>query len=487
MVERDLAKVDVAGPTPVSRWSTFMKSRAAPHVPSLFPGKAFLIISLSLAAVVGLFVLAGCKSLKDVYAPSSYSLDELQIDMFEAKTEVIKGYKGYAGRVIKVSPINGAKWNDYSRSIYWEWELEGNGFYLIEVSMSVLVESPNSGKPAISAYKPSQKAISIPSSIKWKGPGNIGFTVTADNDLYASFGGRPVNVPDGKWVDLKFSQAVDISDSSAGQIFLDGHSDNQGLVDLTLYIRDFRVTMTPTTKFIAMTFDGGPSDFTEFLVDKLDKLNVKGTFFMVGMGIDAQHPIFDRSIPADERASKAMDRRALLKMIHNGNHELGNLLYSHSSALRAPLSEAAIRKELLDNQTAIQKAVYGESDYLNHPWASRFCRIPSDIDASQITNLNRTALELELPIIGGNANVSRDSSQTPAQAAESIYQQINSWGIVVNQDPRLDPNILRVLDILIPRLQDEGYLFVTLSEMAELRGKAITPGNTYNSFDPVLP
>jgi len=464
-----------------------MKSRAAPHVPSLFPGKAFLIISLSLAAVVGLFVLAGCKSLKDVYAPSSYSLDELQIDMFEAKTEVIKGYKGYAGRVIKVSPINGAKWNDYSRSIYWEWEKEGAGFYQIEVTMSVLVESPNSGKPTISAYKPSQKNTSIPSSIKWKGPGNIGLTVMADNDLYTSFGGGPVNVPDGKWVDLKFSQAVDITDSTTGQIYLDGHNDNQGLVDLTIYIRDFRVTMTPTTKFVALTFNEGPSDFTEFLVDKLDKLNAKGTFFMVGMGIDAQNPIFDRSIPSDERASKAMDRRALLKMIHSDGHEIANLLYSHSTALSTPLSEAAIRKELMDNQIAIQKAVYGEADNSNHPWVSKFCRIPSAIDGRQITNLNRAARDLDMPIIAGIPNVNNDSSQTPAEIAESIYQQITSWSIVVNQDTRVDPTILRVLDILIPRLQLDGYLLVTLSEMAELRGKAVTPGNTYDSFDPDLP
>jgi len=461
------------GETKIYRHSSFQKS-------------TFLIIILCLAALSCLFVLAGCKSTGSANDASAYSLDDLKIDAYEARTEIIRGYRGYGGKVIKISPLNGAKWNDYSRAIYWDWEMEGVGYYQIEVSMSILVESPNSGRPTISAYKPSYKSANIPSSIKWKGPGNIGWTVQ-NEEYYGTFGESAVNVPYGKWVDLNFSQAIDITNTMGGQIFLDGHNDAQGLIDLTIYVRNFKVTMVPTTKFIALTFSEGPSDFTEYLLDRLDKLEMKATFFMVGMGIDAQSPIFDRGLSIEDRASKAQDRRALLKRIHDEGHELGNLLYTHSSGISTPVSEAAIRKELMDNQATIQRAVYGESDDFNYPWVSKYCRIPHNIDASQITNLSKVASELGLPIIGGTRNINNDSSRSPAEIAENIYEQIPDWGIIISLDPRLDPSLLRVVDILLPRLKNEGYLCLTLSEMAVMRDKELVPGKTYDSLDPSLP
>jgi len=465
-----------------------MMDKAGKNIHNSFVNKAIPIVSVCILIMAGLFVLSGCRHFSEIYAPSSFTLDDLHVDTFEGKMEILNGYKGYSGRVIKISPINGAKWNDYSRSIYWEWEMEGMGIYQINVSMSILVESPDSGKPVISAYKPAQKsASSVLSSIKWNGPGNMGWTVQTNNDYYDQFGGGPIQVPQGKWVDLSFSQAVDISDSTSGQIYLDGHNDAWGLVDLTLYVRNIKVTMAPSTKFIALTFNDGPTDFTEFLLDKLNKLEVKGTFFMLGMSIDASHPIYDKSISAEEKPSKASDRRAMVKRIYDEGHEVANLSYSHSSVVKYPISEAAMRKELLDNQILIQKCIFGERDFSNYPWASKFCRITYDADSGQITNLNMAAEELNLPIISGIDNTGDNSSKNVQAIVDEIYSAIPPWGIIVNQDPRSDPTILRVLDELVPRLKNEGYLFMTLSEMAELRGNELTPGNVYYSLGPYLP
>ena len=448
--------------------------------------KILSISCVCLLAFAGIFGLSGCKHLSDIYTPSSYTLDDLHIDINEARTEVINGYKGYAGKVIKLSPINGAKWSDYSRAIYWEWNLNGTGYYQINVSMSVLVESPNGTTPIISAYKPSQKTGYIPSSIKWNGPGNIGWTVQFGDDQSGQFGGGAVTAQAGKWVDLNFTQAIDITNSSYGQIYLDGHNDNQGLVDLTIYIRNIKITMEPTSKFVALTFNGGPTDFTDFLLDKLDSLQVKGTFFLLGMGIDGLHPINDKNLTSSERAAKSEERKAQVKRIFDDGNELANFSYTHSSVISYPLSEASIRKELEDTQVAIQKAVYGESDFSKFPWVSRFCRIPYDTDPAKVINLNKVAAALGLPIIKGTES-SADPSKSADEIADLIYEKVTPWGVIVSQDPRFDPSILKVLDILVPRLQAEGYVFLTLSDMVEMRGKDLTPGNVYDNLNPSIP
>lgn len=427
--------------------------------------------------------------------------------------EVLQGYKGYSGKVIKVSPAIGGKWSDYSRTIYNEWELFDTGPYQITVSMSVLAEHSDSGRPTISAYRTSDKEAVNPSNIKWTGPGNIGWTIQSGDDNTAQFGGNAVEIPAGRWVDLSFSQAFEFKETGDWQVFLDGHNDHQGLVDMTLYIRHFKVTVRNSLKYIALTFDEVPSDFTGFLLDKLDDLDVRATFFVSGMGIEARHPVSDRNFSDEEREEASADRKEDIKRMIEDGHEVANLAYTRNyfgggkldgsdgidprvqkssiivlpeySADSYPLNEAAIRREINDTQIAIQKAVYGEEDYLDYPWVSKYFRMPINVDIAKAAALKKVTADMGLPIISG-IDTNNNSRKSPEAAAEDIFSQITPWSISINKDPRFDPTILSVLDILIPKLKTEGYLFITLSEMAGKR-RSLHPGSVYVNLDPDFP
>jgi len=474
--------------------------------------KVFFVITAALSVLICFFAVTGCKSLGSASGPSSYSVDNILVDRENARSELLQGHKDYSGKVLKISPLNGRNWIDNSRVIYWEWgEVEPGPCY-ITVTMSVMVENENSGKSVISAYKPTEKAATAPSSIKWKGPASIGWTIQNEDTFSAQFGGKAVVVPEGKWVDLTFSESFDLSTIGSGQILLDGHNDHQGLVDLTLYVRNFKVTIRNSLNYVALTFNNGPTDFTGYLLDKLDELNVKGTFFVTGMGIDAVHPVYDRNYAGTARLDAAEERKGVIKRMFDEGHEVANLTYSRNylgggrldgtdnidtliqkssifpvadySVTNYPLTEAAIRREIEDTQTAIQKAVYGSDGATNHPVVSKYLRMPFNFDLTKAVNFTSVARNMGLPIIGGVSTRSTDSNKTPDEIVNAILQQIKPWGIVVCDDPRSDSTALTVLDTLIPKLKSEGYFFVTLSQMAEKRVKALNAGEYYDNFDP---
>jgi len=442
-------------------------------------GAMFLLLALT-----GLIILAGCTHFKSVYSPVNYTLDDLSVDIWQARTEVINGYRGYAGKVMKVTPINGINWEDYSRSLYYEWDMEETGYQQITVQMSVLVEGPNTASSQISAYRPAQRTWASPSTIKWNGPANLGWTYQSE-EVWAQFGGNAVEIPTGRWVDLTFTDTVDVTGKRFGQIYLDGHNNHQGLIDLTVYVRHFKVTMRSTTKFIALTFDDSPSDFTHYLIDKLYDHDIKATFFLMGMGIEARHPIQDRALTERDRERTTVDRQEVVKRIFEEGHSIGNLAYSLGSLTEDPLTEAEIRKELEDTQIAIQKAIYGEDEYLDYPMVSKYFRDPFDTGSNLANMLNSAASDMGLIIIGGiEKAVSSDDINWVVQQK---LNDIEPWSISINKDPRSDPSVLRFLDILIPMLKAEGYVFVTLDEMIQRRRIPLTPGNVYTSLDPDIP
>ena len=85
---------------------------------------------------------------------------------------------------------------------------------------------------------------------------------------------------------------------------------------------------------VALTFDDGPSPYTEAIADLVAGHGGAGTFFVVGDRIPGQEPL-------------------LRRMVATG-HELGNHTHSHPHCGR--LEEAALRDELTHAQRVITEA-----------------------------------------------------------------------------------------------------------------------------------
>lgn len=467
---------------------------------------------LVLVCCVG--ILGGCQNFPGTVTNPHYSVGDFLVDGYYAKKEVMLGYQNYAGTVVKVTPANGTNWGDYSRVIALDLNPQTTGFHDVTISMSVMIDKPSDRRAVVSAYRPpprrGARTVSV-SAEEWNGPPSVGWTVQNGDDVYEQFGGKAAELTPGKWADITFTHTVDVLEVGNAQVYLDGYGYNQGLIDYNLYIRHFKATIQPASKLLfALTFDNGPSYFTHEILDKLEELNVKATFFLVGMNIDGKNPKEARGLSQEEQEELTEDMKDVVRRIHIQGHEAANLSYSHNymgggslngsdgidttmrprnipillgySVFRYPLTEDIIRAEIQDTQLAIQKAIYGD-EYLQHPWASKFFRAPFGADPVHAKNLKKVAGELGLPIIYGNASTDKVQG-SPQQIAEGFVAESTPWGINYYINLEQNSSVLDTLEALVPRLRAQGYEFVTLSRMAEIRGKALTPGNAYFSLSP---
>jgi len=219
--------------------------------------------SICVLLLAGLFTLAGCQHYKANDPSVMYTLDDLSVETNRAAGMVELGrYNDYRGKVIRVSPKYGRLWGDYTRPVYRDLD-ECSGLYRITVSMSILAEKAPSEKPPstnqkqiISAYRPEpvtsdvmNEGMIVPlNTVEYAGPANIGMTYQNGDRGHDIFGGSAIEVPEGEWVDLVFSQVIDFVETGPRQVFIDGLNDYHGLVDLILYVRHFQVTAEKITQ-----------------------------------------------------------------------------------------------------------------------------------------------------------------------------------------------------------------------------------------------
>ncbi|HKC63487.1 MAG TPA: polysaccharide deacetylase family protein [Pyrinomonadaceae bacterium] len=92
------------------------------------------------------------------------------------------------------------------------------------------------------------------------------------------------------------------------------------------------------TSSVALTFDDGPADDTDALLDMLCEQNLKATFFMVGRQVE-RHPQLARRVVA-------------------GGHEVGNHSFSHPVYLyrsaRETLDQLSRAQEVINQTTGVE-------------------------------------------------------------------------------------------------------------------------------------
>jgi len=185
-------------------------------------------------------------------------------------------------------------------------------------------------------------------------------------------------------------------------------------------------------KVIALTFDNGPGEYTDEILEALDTFGASGTFFLLG-----------KNIP------KYPETAALLS---NPRHELGNHSYDNQSFNNSSLSE--ISTSLAKTDAAIMKYIGREATCLRAP------------DANLAYSLFSTFLD-ERPFIGWSYK-SADMLKT-AQAdtvAKDAIQNAEDGAILVFHDH--SEATAEALWEILATLSGNGYRFVTVSELRSL-------------------
>ena len=185
-------------------------------------------------------------------------------------------------------------------------------------------------------------------------------------------------------------------------------------------------------KVIAITFDDGPSSYTQRYLDILSAHGARATFFCLGS-----------QIPGRENLVQAIKAQGSQVCSHTQNHE-------QLTAIDAD----TLRSEIGDAFAAISAAGGGDTTTLRPPYGSldaqAWVNSGGNFSASVIWNLD--SLDWELP--GVDTIV---SNCTDGAWSGSIILMHDGGG---NRDQDLE-----ALPKILEKLQGEGYEFVTLSEL----------------------
>lgn len=229
--------------------------------------------------------------------------------------------------------------------------------------------------------------------------------------------------------DTNFDKAVDAIDFANLKKFLLG--------TITLPVG----TPPITGKVVALTFDDGPDvTLTPKVLDKLDKYRVPATFMMIGQKIN------DSTAP-------------VIKRIISSGSEIGNHSWAYDSM--SGMSYSAIKKSVDDTTAAIVK--YSGT-------TPKFFRAPNLATGGSMFD------SIDLTFAGGVTCNDWVQSTTAQQRADAIIAGTRDGAILLMHDVQPLPHPTpEALDIIIPKLQSQGYTFVTLSDLFKIKGVTLSP------------
>ena len=200
-------------------------------------------------------------------------------------------------------------------------------------------------------------------------------------------------------------------------------------------------------KYVALTFDDGPSGrFTTQLLDGLQERKVKATFLLCGYRME-QFP-------------------DLTQRIFNEGHEIGYHGYSHNNMKE--MSRRSIAQEIIDSQ-----------NLLPEDCEPVFLRPPGGCCSDGVRQVAEVRL---LSILGWSVDPRDWATQDTISIQRAVTRNIRDGDIILLHDMSAS-SVMAALEI-IDSLQKEGFRFVTVTQLAKLRGVRLKPGVTYNCFPP---
>lgn len=218
---------------------------------------------------------------------------------------------------------------------------------------------------------------------------------------------------------------------------------------LVLTLLVLPVKAESTAKYVAITFDDGPSGrFTTRLLEGLAERNVHATFFLCGYRLE--------------------DYGNLALEIRHQGHEIGLHGYSHDSM--AEMSSYQLSKELQDTL-----ALLPEGCVIN------VMRPPGGQANQRVSN---TAKELNLSIISWSVDPKDWATNDTDLIYRRLLEQTGDGDVILLHDMS-DSSVDAAL-ALIDQLTEQGYKFLTVSQLAMLRLQQLKPGESYAAFNPKM-
>ena len=204
------------------------------------------------------------------------------------------------------------------------------------------------------------------------------------------------------------------------------------------------------SKRLALTFDDGPNDpHTLRLLDVLDKYAVKATFFVIG---------------------KFAERRPeIVRAVLSAGHEIGNHTYSHPNLIFR--SSAQVRREIGQCEDAVAAATGVRTHVFRPPWGGR---LPATLRAVRAAGYQ--------PVLWSASSYDW-SARSAQEIVKNVGRQVRGGEVILlhDGDHRAadgDRSLsVAATDLLLRRYRDDGYEFVTVSQMMKPTPAAASGGS----------
>lgn len=209
--------------------------------------------------------------------------------------------------------------------------------------------------------------------------------------------------------------------------------------------RVFRGDLTGK-KLVALTFDDGPSrETTPRLLDILKEKAAVATFFELGMRADGEPDI--------------------TKRIFEEGHEVGSHTMGHRNLVELP--DGDIEWEIKEAESTFERL-------LGHKVP--LTRVPYGNTNEKVREVTGT------PLVYWSVDTKDWESKDSGKVVEETMRSVSDGAIVLYHD--IYPSTVDAIPAVIDELRGQGYEFVTVSELSELRGVEMKKGETYSKFEP---
>ena len=212
-------------------------------------------------------------------------------------------------------------------------------------------------------------------------------------------------------------------------------------------------TLPQGEKYMALTFDDGPTGNeggrTERLLDELKQRGVHATFFLCGYRIRDFHS-------------------TMMRYLDEG-HEIGNHTTDH---IRLDIETSDGGYAQVSETNDLIASYTGQKPTLMRPTGGAY----NDAVISSMKQLG-------LPIILWNVDAQDWKEHDDAAFIQQRIVENARDGAIVLEHDLYEATIEGVL-AAIDELQAQGYAFVTVSELAQIKGVTLEPGKVYSGFTP---
>lgn len=189
-------------------------------------------------------------------------------------------------------------------------------------------------------------------------------------------------------------------------------------------------------KYIAFTFDDGPSKYTKELLKTLELNDSTATFFMLG--------------------NRMKYNEEIVKEVYKSSSEVASHTYSHKNLNK--LSKDDILKEINSTSIIFNKITNNNIKYIRPPYG----------------NYNDTVKSTKFPIILWNIDPKDWLVKDSTKVYNSVLKHACDGCIVLMHD--LYPTTIEAVKMLIPKLNSLGYEVVSISDLAKYKNYDLKNG-----------